>query len=373
MPHTLRRHVPVPIYKDRGIGLAALWLGIIVGFDLYRGTGQITGLTVAAPFLAAALVERASRVVWVGVASVVVVLLSAQMNDTNWDAAARVRLGAVIVATIVAWVIASTQIRSRSRTVDIHEVARATQRAVMRLHAPQTDRATIALRYRAADVDALIGGVALEVVETKWGVRILVADARGKGLGSLRASTLALGSFREWAHEEAELTDLLDRLHNSLVRELDEDEFVTALVAQLDDLRFSFASAGHPFPILVRHLEPTELELDAVTTTPLAMRVPRRPARSASIELMAGDVVLMVTDGLLEARSSSGTFFPFELASTTCFKDADVGAGVDRLLAAAAKHADRGLSDDIAIAAIRIDDGSRARIDGAQPNAEQPS
>src|SRR6478752_7333777 len=280
MPHTLpsHSHQPVPFYKDRGIALAAAWLVLIVLFNLYRGTGQITGLTVAAPFLAAALVERAIRVVWVGLAGLLVVLVSAAVNDTPWDLAQQVRFGAVVVATVISYLISRSQLRARSRTVDINEVARATQRAVMRLHAPETDRATIALRYRAADVDALIGGDALEVVETKWGVRILVADARGKGLGSLRASTLALGSFREWAHEEEQLTDLLDRMHNSLQRELGEDEFVTALVAQLDDLTFTFASAGHPFPILVRHQVATDLELDAVTTTPLAMRVPRRPA-----------------------------------------------------------------------------------------------
>ena len=100
------------------------------------------------------------------------------------------------------------------------------------------------------------------------------------------------------------------------------------------------------------------------------MRVPRRPARSASIELMAGDVVLMVTDGLLEARNTGGTFFPFELESTTCFTDSDVGVCVDRLLEAASKHAAHTLSDDIAVAAIRIDDGHRARgANGAEHDA----
>lgn len=361
MPHTLPTHQPVPLYKDRGVALAGLWLAAILGFNLYKGTGQLTGLSVAAPFLAAALAERARRVLYVGAATVAVVIINTQVNNTAWDAAARIRVVAALVATAVAWWIAVTQVRARDRTVDIAEVARATQRAIMRLHAPDTDRASIALRYRAADVQALIGGDALEVVETKWGVRILVADARGKGLGSLRASTLALGSFREWAHEEPHLTDLLDRMHHSLVRELGEDEFVTALVAQLDDLCFTFASAGHPFPTLVRHQVATDLELDAVTTTPLAMRVPRRPAHIGSIELMAGDVVLMVTDGLLEARDADGSFFAFELAANACFTTADLERGVDDMIAAAAAHATRGLSDDIAIAAIRIDDGHRPR------------
>ena len=360
MPHTLHRHVPVPFYKDRGVGLAVIWLLVVLAFNFWWDSGQITGVTVAAPFLAATMTEKASRVLWVGAAGVAVVVISTEHVGTGWEAASRIRVVAVLLAAGISFFISRSQLRARSRTVDITEVARATQRAVMRLEAPHHARATVALRYRAADVQAMIGGDALEVVDTRWGMRILVADARGKGLGSLRASTLTLGSFREWAHEEPDLTVLLDRMHRSLVRELGADEFVTALVAQLDDLTFSFASAGHPFPTLVRHHEPIELELDAVTSPPLAMRLtPRRQAHAASITLMAGDVVLMVTDGLLEARDGAGRFFPYELSTTTCFADSDVEAGVDRLLAAAAEHATAGLSDDIAIAAIRIDDGRR--------------
>src|SRR5689334_23216468 len=116
MPHTLASRTPVPFYKDRGIALATLWLAAILAFNLYRGTGQITGLTVAAPFLAATLVERASRVIWVGLAGLVVVVLSAWANDTPWDAAQRVRFGAVIVATVISWLISVSQQRARNRT-----------------------------------------------------------------------------------------------------------------------------------------------------------------------------------------------------------------------------------------------------------------
>src|SRR6478609_3971226 len=332
MPHNLPPgHTTAPFYRDRGLGLAGLWLLVVLGYNVAQGsTGtQVTTLSVAAPFLAAALVDRARRVLLVGVGVLAVFAISAQLADTVWDTSQRVRVGSAVLATIVATFIAQARLRDQRNTVDVKEVARAVQTAVMRLNTPQTRRATFALRYRAADVQALIGGDALEVVETKWGTRILVADARGKGLGSLRASTLTLGSFREWAHEEPDLTDLLDRMHNSLERELGTDEFVTALVAQLDDLSFSFASAGHPFPILVRHQVASDLELDAVTTTPLAMRVPRRPARAASIDLMAGDVVLMVTDGILEARNTDGEFFPFTVEASRCFTSADLDTSVD--------------------------------------------
>lgn len=362
MPHTIESHPPVPLLRDRGVGLAALWLVVVFAFNLTQAStsGQVTGLAVGAPFLASALVDRVDRVVYVGVATVAVTALYSAVEGVPWNASALVRYVAFAVATAFAAWVAHVRLRERRQTVSLSGVARSVQTAVMRLDDAPTARATIGLRYRAADVQALIGGDALEVVDTPWGVRVLVADARGKGLASLRASTLALGAFREWAHEEPDLADLLMRLHVSLARELDDDDFVTALVAQLDDLRFTFASAGHPFPTLVRQQQATELALDAVTTTPLAMQVPHRRPRAASIDLMAGDAVLMVTDGLLEARDRDGRFFPFELAAAAAFTGADVEASIDLLLAAASEHAAGRLSDDIAVAAIRIDDGHRA-------------
>jgi serine phosphatase RsbU (regulator of sigma subunit) len=362
VPHTLPSFSPAPLHRDRGVQVAVLWLGAIFAYNMAQDAraDHVSGLVVGAPFLAAALVDRSRRVVFAGIAAALTLGLTSAAAGIPWDKSDTIRLIAVAVSTGIATWAAAVRIRALRNTVDVTEVARSVQTAVMRLQAPDTARATIALRYRASDVQALIGGDALEVVETKWGVRFLVADARGKGLGSLRASTLALGAFREWAHEEAELTDLLMRLHTSLARELSEDDFVTALVAQLDDLEFSFASAGHPFPMLVRQQVLTELSLDAITTPPLAMNVPHRTPRGASINLMAGDVVLMCTDGLLEARNGAGDYFATDVEASRCFTTPDVRHAVEQLLDAASRHSAGEIKDDIGIAAIRIDDGHRA-------------
>lgn len=357
---TLTRRPPRRLAADPGVRVTVVWLLLMLVLNLAMSS-TLVGLLTVTPFLAAALVERPRRVVAAGVLTVVCFLLVVELRDRPWDGAQEIRLAGIVFATVVATLAGSARLRERRSTVDVTEVARAVQTAVMRLDAPSTEHASTTLRYRAADVQALIGGDALEAVETRWGVRFLVADARGKGLASLRTSTLTLGAFREWAHVERDLDLLLARLHRSLAREIDEDDYVTALVAQLDGLDLTFASAGHPMPMLVRQHRVTELS--ARPTTPLAMNVPHPPAETGAITLMAGDVVLMVTDGLLEARDASGAFFPVEVAAAEHVSTPDVEDGLDRLIEAAARFTAGGeLTDDIAIAAIRVDDGSRARL-----------
>lgn len=358
--HTIQRARPVPVHRDLGMRVALGWLVLLMGLSMVLNS-QLTGLLAVTPFLAAALSQRIRRVAVLTVLSLVVFVVVAAAVDATWDKAQWIRFCGVAAAGVVATWAGLVRARERRSTIDISTVAREVQTAVMRLRAPQSARASTALRYRSADVQSLIGGDALEVVDTKWGMRFLVADACGKGLASMRASTLTLGAFREWAHEEPDLGDLLARLHLSLDRELDPDDYVTAVVAQLDDLTLSFATAGHPFPVLVRQDEVTELD-DVVPTPPLAMHVPRRTPTTGSVELMAGDVVLMVTDGLLEARDAAGRFFPLELVAGSCFTGVDVATGVDRLIAAVSEHSRGSLADDIAVAAIRVDDGSRALV-----------
>src|SRR5699024_3385339 len=112
MPHTLPVHEPAPVYKDRGLGLAAPLLVVLPAFSLGPSNGQIGSLSVAAPFLAAALVERATRVLWAGAVAVLVFVVTAQANDAVWDTAAKIRFGAVIVGTFVAYWVAVTRIRA---------------------------------------------------------------------------------------------------------------------------------------------------------------------------------------------------------------------------------------------------------------------
>lgn len=61
-------------------------------------------------------------------------------------------------------------------------VARTAQEAILLRPAAQVGTVKIATRYRCADHDVLVGGDLFDVANTDFGVRVLIADVRGKGL-----------------------------------------------------------------------------------------------------------------------------------------------------------------------------------------------
>jgi hypothetical protein len=63
-----------------------------------------------------------------------------------------------------------------------------------------------------------------------------------------------LGCFREWAPETASLKELVDVLDDRVRSHGTDHQFVTAVVASLDDdLCLTIANCGHPAPALFRN------------------------------------------------------------------------------------------------------------------------
>ena len=116
----------------------------------------------------------------------------------------------------------------------------------------------------SASTEANIGGDAYEALLTPFGLRVLVADARGKGLPAVLSSAVAVGAFREWAFVEEDLGDLICRMNASVGREVADVDFVTALVAEFCDDQLRYVAAGHPAPVLLRDGSARELEVHTV-------------------------------------------------------------------------------------------------------------
>ncbi|MER5683083.1 SpoIIE family protein phosphatase [Streptomyces sp. NPDC002205] len=87
----------------------------------------------------------------------------------------------------------------------------------------------MAARYEAAQADAQIGRDLYAVVDTPFGVRCVIGDVRGKGIGAVRAVALSFGTFREAALHEPTLTGLVERLEQSLVLEAQQSGTLTEL------------------------------------------------------------------------------------------------------------------------------------------------
>lgn len=207
-----------------------------------------------------------------------------------------------LVATQLAHALSTAQARQRDRSIAV-----TLQRSLLPEALPQVDGAVLEARYRPALEYAQVGGDwydAICVGDDR--LVVVVGDVMGKGV---RAAA-QMGRLRSAAQAYATLglspAAILEQLHTFAV-ELTEVEFATVLCACYEPSsgRLSFASAGHPPPVLVRGDGAAKL-VEGGLTVPLA--VPSGVGSAAlgacelELELEPGDAVLLYTDGLVEGR-----------------------------------------------------------------------
>ncbi|CAM5531855.1 Serine/threonine-protein phosphatase OS=Streptomyces alboniger OX=132473 GN=CP975_16710 PE=4 SV=1 [Streptomyces alboniger] len=275
-------------------------------------------LYTAAPLIAAPFYSLLNTVLTGAVASAAVVLLHYRNPATSYVESATELLTVVTVA-VFAVVINRVVRRGNDRLATARSIAETAQRAVLPEPDARIGGLDIAARYEAAQADAFIGGDLYAVQDTPYGVRLIVGDVRGKGMGAVAAVAVVIGAFREAAEQETTLEAVAQRLERALAREgtrrdgLDAFEgFTTAVLAEIGhgDSRVRLINRGHPAPLLLRGdgrlcvLSATEPAL------PLGMgSLGAWPDRADETEFPPGAMLLFYTDGLSEARNEAGEFY----------------------------------------------------------------
>ncbi len=165
-------------------------------------------------------------------------------------------------------------VRQERRIADVTSVAEAAQRALLRPPPPRLGPLGFDVVYVAAAAEATVGGDLYEAVATReHGIRVIMGDVRGKGLGAIELATDVLGMFRELAHDTCTLSELAARLDAGLGRGGmgRHEEFVTALLVEIDPEsgQTSIFNCGHPPPLLI----PAAYD-DAATRGVTLMEVP---------------------------------------------------------------------------------------------------
>src|SRR6185437_8042908 len=148
------------------------------------------------------------------------------------------------------------------RLAEVTRVAEAAQHAILAAPPPQIGAVALAARYVSAAAEALIGGDLYEVVERSGAVRLLIGDVRGKGLAAVRTATVVLGEFRGAAADIDDISQVAQQIDRRLRPYLGEEDFVTALIAELAaDGSYCAVSCGHPAPLVLSGEEVRKLSL----------------------------------------------------------------------------------------------------------------
>ncbi|MEA2419762.1 MAG: hypothetical protein QOE60_1968 [Thermoleophilaceae bacterium] len=231
-----------------------------------------------------------------------------------------------------------------------HTIAETLQRSLLPERLPRIEGLEIAARYLPASMGAAIGGDWYDALERPDGrVALVVGDVVGHGLRAAAVMGQLRNAFRAYGLAENSPAEVMARV-NRLVMSGEEDVMATALylVLERETGEVSFASAGHPPPLVLSAEGATFLE--GGRAVPIGAVEPG-VFREATAVLPADASLLLYTDGLVERRNE-----PLEQRLDALAETADRAEGgleglCDAVLAGVLGQREPG--DDVALLAVR--------------------
>ena len=232
----------------------------------------------------------------------------------------------------------------------------------LRVGGQRPARTQMGFAYASATREALIGGDVLDAWRASpdlgW---FLIADASGKGIDAARHAAFAQYAIRALAADADDPADVVDRFNRLFLDTFDDPSVFVVLFLGAFDARtqtMRYASAGHATAYVRRGTL-----IEWLPPTGALIGIDRKEVyETETVPLRLGDVVLLATDGLGEARSANGEMLGEERVAAL-LRDApsDPQALCDLLVASADAYSG-GVQDDLAIIALRIvqDDESAA-------------
>jgi PAS domain S-box-containing protein len=256
------------------------------------------------------------------------------------------------------------------------QVARTLQEGLLPSRLPKVPGVEVGLRYvSAGEVD--VGGDFYDLFDIRmadhsgssepsssWGA--VIGDVSGKGAEAAAVLALARYTIRTLATRESRPSAVLDGLNEAMLRQRREHDNYKLCTVAYASLETNEGDTEHKAKVTVccgGHSPPFLLKADG------SIYKIGQPGRVLGVfddanlteqeaHLAPGDVLVLYTDGVVEARSPEGTFFGEERLMTilrsSVALDASTMAG--RIESAVLNFQEQNPRDDIAILVLRVSD-----------------
>ena len=241
------------------------------------------------------------------------------------------------------------------------EMAEALQASLLPPLSPDVPGLDVAVRYRAAGGEGLVGGDFFDVFPLPDGAwAILIGDVSGRGPRAAALTALARYTVRAAAIGAKRPSAVLGILNDVVRRELDtsydgDERFLTVAYLTLAPSPKGFeiqaACGGHPYP-LTRRADGSVTDVHCEGDLVGAFSV--HECHDETVDLLAGDLLVLVTDGVTEARGSGDEFGNARLREVIAAADGSSASELaDTIETAVLSHLEGHPQDDLAIVVLR--------------------
>ncbi len=253
-------------------------------------------------------------------------------------------------------------------------MARQIQRSLLPAKPPEVTGLDFAVHYEPAHQ---IGGDFYDFIwHDPSHLGLCVGDVSGKAISAALYMARLTSELKSRAAIARTPARLLRRVNQEMVSLGDDGMFATLVYCMydLEQRTITFTNAGHCLPLLRRDDHVFPLEAEKAHVQPLGV-TPDMEAGEAKVQLHTGDMLIMVSDGIIEARDGKGNEYGL-LRLQRRIKTARGGAEdiIKAILADVDTHTGgTAQSDDMTIVAMAIDARSARRKTTTFPGVEPPA
>ena len=138
-------------------------------------------------------------------------------------------------------------------------------------------------------------------------IAVGIGDVIGKGIPAAIMMSMFRGTMRAYADggfERHSLAEIVPKLNIAACRECRNGEFITLFIAKIDieEMTITYCSCGHEPPMLIRGKEIIELDKGGLV---LGIKEDAE-YEIETLKFKNGDILLMYTDGLIDAMNYEG-------------------------------------------------------------------
>jgi sigma-B regulation protein RsbU (phosphoserine phosphatase) len=223
-----------------------------------------------------------------------------------------------IISAAVTTALRSRKLEAKAKVLERDlDKARDIQRSILPEHEMKFHKYDM---YGVSLAERIVGGDFFDYLQVEHDTErlgVVIGDATSKGVSAAVEALYVSGALRMGFEFQTKISDLLKRVNKLVNKTFSDDHFISLFYCELTNDKSGlvlYSNCGHNSPLLYR-AESNTIEI-IETTGQLIGPFPKETFRTENFHMKKGDILLLYTDGVTEARNEDGIFYGEERLST---------------------------------------------------------